>query len=256
MNVARWFVFVALFGVAPSPTPLPVSVDNVTSVEVTIVVGALGPGSSFERTFQKNQLDRSTLEGLLDAVALPPTDRFDFSGTGITPDTLARSAEPLAASYLGRHRANLDAWGAFRDAFMDLDNLRATCTRGMQTDFTTTDYYPSLVVTVRAGAREIRVSSRSQRVYMLPLDVTDEQSSYTTWEPALSIAIAQLLPAKAPLRDVLLGTSVLQNWARAISIRRDVTLAIAGSDTIGDTARADFFTNPCLTPVVPYPTYR
>lgn len=215
-----------VFCVAAAPRPLaridPAQVDAIT---IDISVDGLGAADRYHVTLTrkdatsfasddgKTVIAQADILPLVQALALPATQRFDFSRTWITPAVLRQNLDAIERHFLGPNRTNVKMEKAYRAIFLDWNALRNRCEHAMRQEMYVSDYYPSVDVTLTAGAQEVRIQTDSQREFVLPMSVSVGSTVQETWDPALAWGLYQMLPAKAPLRDVFAGGDVIASWA-------------------------------------------
>ena len=125
----------------------------------------------------------------------------------------------------------------------------------MQLKMSVSDYYPHLTLTLNGRRQTVVIEGQSQRQFFVPLVVTENGNEKVTADPALSWAIAGLLPEKAPLRSTMFGVDVLITWAALAANSHDVVLATDGRDSTPPAFRNLFFQNPCGMIGHPYARY-
>jgi hypothetical protein len=233
-------------------TPLAsIDASHIDRINITIDVSGLGPGSHYSQTFHrrdsntlvsddgKTTIAQDSLKLLEQALSEAPVAHFAFSRTWITPAVLQQNLALVEQHFLGPARSDAAAEAAYRKAFLDWTELRKRCERSMEQGMYVSDYYPQVTITLYSGAQSVEITTHSQREFLLPLTVSSKGAAQDTWDPALSMALYEVLPKNAPLRDVFGGGDVLPTWAM-----------LATSDRSAASAW-----RPCSTAVRPFAPY-
>lgn len=178
------------------------------------------------------------VRNVLHELSMPMAAQFDFSQAGFDRAYL-RFHLDAAEAYLQQARSLSAVRAAFEKEYFDAGDFEKWVASEFDPcDYAViTDYYPHLSVTITAGSRNVRITSGSQRGFMLPLWITDERGTRPTFNPGLARAIASLLPADAPLHDALTEKYEAENWGEAITRTPAVIQAIGETGTTREQAR-------------------
>ena len=229
-----------LLGAASSVKLAPGDVTSITIDEYIIGNVAGEPGETKVTVTSRNGAfvrDDGTVvpveqvEALLDALALPPITSFAFSRTGIDRAWLQSrlaSAEgalgpaislPAARSAFDAMYLNPSAMQQWMDspAYKKANEL----TLGTPT-------MRNSRITVVAGARTIEVAESGEiGPYLVPFTITEGANNTYTYDPAISRAVAALLPQGATNRAMLLADALPSRWAEQVAESAGVSAAIA-----------------------------
>jgi hypothetical protein len=98
-----------------------------------------------------------------------------------------------------------------------------------------TDDYPSVQVDITlAGGGKVKLATRAQPPLMLPWKVASGSSEHDSWAPAISRAVAALLPAKLVNRERLAGEGLEQKLAEyGSAMVRDSTEREGADEQLG-----------------------
>ena len=263
MRVLASLLLVLCIGAGAPPLAV-IDAKTIDTVKIDVVVGALGPGTNYHKIYRRQNLnwfatdDRGArftqwdLEALTGALQEPALKRFEFSRTWITREILAKGIDVVEPHYLGPHRTDPKIEPIFRRVYLNWDELARRCNAAMAADMFMSDYYPDITITLSAAKRDVVLWTKSQRNFVLPIHVNSAGAEQKTWDPELSLAIADLFGEKTPMMEMFSGIVVLPQWASAASEAHDVYVAIHGKD---DRPKVFQEGDVCRMPGYPYAPY-
>ena len=226
--------------VTPGPPVAPVSLRDVQTIRIQSSVGFKAYDDVFERRdgvwVRRNdgyRVSSADLAALLKALSRTPATQFDFSRARLDrPHMLA--ALNKAEENLYEARSLPAARTAFETYFFDLPMFERWIDKSWFDPCSLvviTDYYPHLDVTISAGNRRIKITSGSQRAFMLPLWISDGRGMRPTFDPGLAAEIAKVMRPGAAVKSILWNDDTPINWADAIAQSNAVKDAIAKTGT-------------------------
>lgn len=192
-----------------------ITLANLTSISIHSTWGGLGRpritvttitgnNGAFVRS-DGNPVPAADVQAFLDALQRTPIDSFDVSRTGYTPKDLIDNLATVEG-YLGDAAAIPQVRAAFESGYLDFPSFERHVAEGFSQPCHSgrmLDSYPHLAVAVDGGGEHLTINSDSSNLYMLPLNITSGSGTERDCDPALSRAIAQLLPKDATNRSGL-----------------------------------------------------
>lgn len=218
-GLLTFFLF-AVTCVAVGQTP------EVREIKIVSSWGGLGtPGTSelvitaTKKGYRANgdSVDPARVEKLIAALYARPIPEVDATDLGITQQWLDQNADAAAEEYSSGYlaRAEPNQRELFYSSFRDLKFIKGVLPSVFRGGWT--DDYPNLEVDVtEMNGTGFVVRSRSQPIYMIPLEIEKNGSTTRTFNSHVARAIADLVPKKFSNRDRLAGTDFRGRLAEAV----------------------------------------
>lgn len=229
-----------LLSAAPSVALSPSDVTSITIDEYVIGNTAGEPGetkvtiTSRSGAFVRDDgtvVPAAQVQALLDALALPPITSFEFSRTGIDRAWL-QSRLAAAQAALGPAISLPAARSAFDAMYLNPAAMQqwmdsAAYKKANELTLGTPTMRNSRV-TVVAGTRTIELAESGEiGPYLVPFEIAEGADKSFTYDPAISRALAALLPQGATNRTLLLADALPSRWAEQVAGSASVSAAIA-----------------------------
>jgi hypothetical protein len=194
-----------------------------------IVVRSTHPDSGADQklTIRRTSGNEGLLAVLMQNLAAPPVPALDPKLLGIDAVDVRAEAERQVQGYPPRAAAHFILRTCAPTCFEEL-------ARRVYSSFHTDDYPEVEIEVFSRGKTIVGLSSESQHPFMLPWRIDAGGHSRRTFDPALSKAIADLLPPDFPNRQLITGKG-LAVWLvqAAMGMYRDETEHEAAEERFG-----------------------
>lgn len=218
---------------------LTATLANLLSITIHSTWGGLGPYRSSTTaivrtkrgTFLRNDYEKvpaRDVQRFIDLLQRAPSTLFRFERTGYTPanliDRLAREEGDYGAAIRIPQVQAL-----FESRFLDFVSFGRWFARRFKTCSAphALDSYPRLTVDVRTATSHITIHSHAESPYMLPLHISIDGQSHRVCDPAISRALARLMPVGTVDRRRLQDSSMaIGDYGLAVAYSRVIGAAI------------------------------
>jgi hypothetical protein len=218
--------------VTPGPPLAPISIDSVREIQIRTNFDGLRYDATIthqDGAFSGAAATGEDVASLLKVLQRSPTMQFDISHAGLDRAYMLSRLDE-AEGNLHEARSLPAARAAFEASYFDLAAFYRSL-GGREFDpcsvITISDYQPELSVVIVTADRHIKIWSRSQKAFLLPLWISDERGERPTFDAALAVAIGRLMPRWVAFRKILLDENAASTWGSTIAGSESVRDAIA-----------------------------
>jgi|ERR1700722_18432235 len=231
-----FFAIVSAFGADPS----------VHKIEIKSSWGGLGVPQQTQLVIQsaaggyklgRKRVGTTSVDALVAAIQQAPIGKPSLEGLGLTELWLHEQLAgiPRKPSWWKLKGGSPRQNALFEKSFTDpnfVDNVLPSLF-----EFSRTDDYPSVEVTLsREDGSTVTISSHSQYSFMLPWNISANGTTFSTFNPRVSAAIASLMPNKTTNKERIIDSDFNVELAEAVMkhLERDWNL-LGVEDKAGST---------------------